>query len=96
MTKQKIEQIKESLYHDYSWNSKKIDELDLLINDVIEATEQSINYSQCCTQLPNGMMQIDNAYVEDSDEVDGYYVDGRYTKVFVLQKDFENNKCIKN
>jgi hypothetical protein len=46
MTKQQIEQIKESLYHDYSWNSKKIDELDLLINDVIEATEKAINCLQ--------------------------------------------------
>ena len=51
MTKQQTEQIKESLYHDYSWNSKKIDELDLLINDVIEATEQAINYSQCYALL---------------------------------------------
>ena len=51
MTEQQTEQIKESLYHDYSWNSKNIDELDLLINDVIEATEQSINYSQCCKEL---------------------------------------------
>jgi hypothetical protein len=47
----KAEEIKHSLYHDYSWTSKQIDELDLHINDVIEATEQAINYTHCCTEL---------------------------------------------
>jgi hypothetical protein len=63
---------------------------------ILNKQQEAINYTSCCTQLPDGMMQIDNAYVEDSDEVDGYYVDGRYTKVLVLEEDFEKNKCIKN
>tara|TARA_R110000782_G_scaffold252435_1_gene340257 strand:- start:330 stop:608 length:279 start_codon:yes stop_codon:yes gene_type:complete len=62
----------------------------------IRAFAEAINYSQCYTQLPDGMIQIDNAYVEDADDVGSYYVDGRYTKVFVLENEFENNKCIKN
>ena len=51
MNKENIEEIKHSLYHDYSWTSKQIDELDLHINDVIEATEQAINYTHSCTEL---------------------------------------------
>jgi hypothetical protein len=42
MNKENIEQIKHELFHDYSWTSTKIDELDLLIEDVIEATEQQL------------------------------------------------------
>ena len=42
MTKEFIEEIKHKLYHDYSWTSTKIDELDLLIADVIEVTEQQL------------------------------------------------------
>ena len=48
MTEEKIEEIKHILFHEYSWTSTEIDKLDLHINDVIEATEQAINYSQCC------------------------------------------------
>jgi hypothetical protein len=53
----KAEEIKHSLYHDYSWTSKQIDELDLHINDVIEATEQAINYTRCCTELRDEYLQ---------------------------------------
>jgi hypothetical protein len=62
----------------------------------LNALQETINYTRCSLQLLDGMMQIENAYIEDADDVGSYYVDGRYTKVFVLEKEFDDNKCIKN
>jgi hypothetical protein len=65
-------------------------------NKLVSKLEEAIDVIHCSTQLPDGMVQIDNAYIEDADDVGSYYVDGRYTKVFVLEKEFDNNKCITN
>ena len=51
MTKEKIEEVKHLLFHEYSWTSIEIDKFDLHIDDIIEATEQVICNTRCCCKL---------------------------------------------
>ena len=42
------------------------------------------------------LIEINNAHIEDADDVDNYYVSGRVDKLWVTKKSFDNIKCINN
>lgn len=42
------------------------------------------------------LIEINNAHIEDADDVDNYYVNGRVDKLWVTKKSFDNIKCINN
>ena len=51
MNKEDKEKLKQSLFYDYSWSSKEIKEFSMHIDDVIEATEQAINFTGSSLEL---------------------------------------------
>ena len=53
MDKEDKEKLKQSLFYDYSWSSKEIEKFSMHIDDVIEATEQAINFTGSSLELPN-------------------------------------------
>jgi len=57
----------------------------------------AITYSLCCKsdseQLPSKVVKLTNQWLEDGDYYNDFDVEGRYTEVWVKEKEFEANKC---
>tara|TARA_R110000787_G_scaffold175266_10_gene287771 strand:- start:48 stop:278 length:231 start_codon:yes stop_codon:yes gene_type:complete len=59
MNKEDIEKLKQSLFYDYSWSSKEIENFSMHIYDVIEATEQAINFTGSSLELRKKKISFD-------------------------------------
>ena len=74
-------------------NGTLLSEITRIIN---EDRAEQLRLNGVAVSLPSDMMKLSEVYTDDCDDVDGYYVAGRFKEVWVYKTDFDKNKCINN